>query len=70
MPGPLSPYQAKAAPNMIRSYLFNGYRRLGGELIFWLLPFGAGYGIYSWAKAYDHAHNSKAGHMAAAGENH
>ncbi|KAG5636271.1 hypothetical protein H0H81_008557 [Sphagnurus paluster] len=40
MPGPLSPYQAKAAPNMIRNYLFNGYRRLGGELLFWLIPFG------------------------------
>ncbi|KAG6827012.1 hypothetical protein H0H92_013578 [Tricholoma furcatifolium] len=61
----ISPFQAKAAPNMIRNYLFNGYRRLGGELLFWLIPFGTGYGIYTWAKSYDHYQNSKAGHIAA-----
>ncbi|RDB23761.1 Cytochrome b-c1 complex subunit 8 [Hypsizygus marmoreus] len=64
----LSPFQSKAAPHMIRSYLFNGYRRLSGELLFFLIPFGTGYGIYSWAKSYDAYQNSKAGHIAAGAE--
>ncbi|KAF8892953.1 cytochrome b-c1 complex subunit 8 [Infundibulicybe gibba] len=61
----ISPWQSKAAPNMLRNYLFNGYRRLSGEALFFLIPFGAGYGIYSWAKSYDAYQNSKAGHIAA-----
>jgi ubiquinol-cytochrome c reductase subunit 8 len=27
---------------MFRNYLFNGYRRLAGEFIFWALPFSIG----------------------------
>lgn len=27
---------------MFRNYLFNGYRRISSELIFWVLPFGIG----------------------------
>jgi hypothetical protein len=27
---------------MFRNYLFNGYRRIAGELIFWVIPFGIG----------------------------
>ncbi|KAF9467185.1 cytochrome b-c1 complex subunit 8 [Collybia nuda] len=62
----LSPFQSKAAPNMLRNYLFNGYRRLSGEALFFLIPFGTGYAIYSWAKSYDAFQNSKAGHIAGA----
>ncbi|KAG5642278.1 hypothetical protein DXG03_003055 [Asterophora parasitica] len=65
----ISPFQAKAAPHMIRNYLFNGYRRLGGELIFWIIPFATGFGIYSWAKKYDAHQHSKAGQIAS-GEHH
>ncbi|TFK75654.1 hypothetical protein BDN72DRAFT_954818 [Pluteus cervinus] len=60
----LSPYQFKANPNMIRNYLFNAYRRLSGEALFFIIPFAAGYGIYSWAKSYDGWAKSKAGHLA------
>ena len=38
----LSPFQAKAAPQMLRNYLFNGYRRLSAEALFFMIPFGAG----------------------------
>ncbi|GLB42975.1 putative ucrQ family protein [Lyophyllum shimeji] len=61
----ISAYRAKAAPHMLRNYLFNGYRRLSGELVFWLIPFGMGYGIYTWAKKTDAYHHSKAAHVAA-----
>jgi ubiquinol-cytochrome c reductase subunit 8 len=27
---------------MIRNYVFNGYRRLSGELFFWVIPFSIG----------------------------
>ncbi|KXN82373.1 Cytochrome b-c1 complex subunit 8 [Leucoagaricus sp. SymC.cos] len=60
----ISPWQTKSAPQMFRSYLFNGYRRLSGEFIFWAIPFGIAYGIYSWAKSYDKWQNSKEGHIA------
>lgn len=43
----LSPWQAKAAPKMLRSYLFNGYRRLSAEALFFLVPFGAGTSTHS-----------------------
>ncbi|KAF9444199.1 hypothetical protein P691DRAFT_678055 [Macrolepiota fuliginosa MF-IS2] len=66
----ISPWQTKAAPQMFRTYLFNGYRRLSGELIFWVIPFGIGYGIYSWAKSFDHYQNSKAGHLASGAAEH
>ncbi len=32
----------KAAPQLLRSYLFNGYRRLSAEAFYFLLPFGFG----------------------------
>lgn len=38
----VSPFQAKAAPHWLRSYIFNGYRRLSGEALFFLVPFGIG----------------------------
>ncbi|ESK84201.1 ubiquinol-cytochrome c reductase complex ubiquinone-binding protein qp-c [Moniliophthora roreri MCA 2997] len=64
----ISPVQAKAAPNMIRSYLFNFYRRISGEAVFFVLPFAFGYGVYTWGnKEYAYV-NSKAAH--AHGEHH
>jgi len=70
----------------MKSYLFNGYRRLSGELFFFGIPmaiggsltsnlrpclnFEVGYGVYAWAKSYDEWQNSKAGHLAAAGGHH
>jgi len=61
----ISPWQTKAAPHWVRSYLFNGYRRLSGEFLFFGIPFAIGYATYSWAKSYDEYQNSKAGHIAA-----
>ncbi|KAJ6621318.1 cytochrome b-c1 complex subunit 8 [Mycena sp. CBHHK59/15] len=60
----ISPYQAKAAPHMFRSYLFNGYRRLTVYALPILVPFGIYY--YTWrmsVKDYEWR-NSKAGHLA------
>ncbi|KAF8150340.1 cytochrome b-c1 complex subunit 8 [Pholiota molesta] len=66
----LSPYQTKAAPHWLRSYIFNGYRRISGEILFFGIPFVVGYGVYTWAKSYDEFQNSKAGHLASGGEHH
>ncbi|KAM6501114.1 Cytochrome b-c1 complex subunit 8 [Amanita muscaria] len=63
----ISPFQARAAPNWLRSYIFNGYRRLSGEALFFLIPIGIGYGVYTWAKSYDAWTKSKAGHLALEG---
>ncbi|KAG7094159.1 hypothetical protein E1B28_007770 [Marasmius oreades] len=64
----LSPLQSKVAPNMIRNYVFNFYRRVSAEAIYILVPFALGYGIYTWGnKRYNYI-NSKAGHIA--GEHH
>ncbi|CAA7266223.1 unnamed protein product [Cyclocybe aegerita] len=63
----ISPWQTKAAPHWIRSYLFNGYRRISGELFFFGIPIAVGYGVYTWAKNYDEYQNSKAGHLASGG---
>ncbi|KAJ3497038.1 hypothetical protein NLJ89_g10401 [Agrocybe chaxingu] len=65
--GPSPPWQTKAAPHWIRSYLFNGYRRISGELFFFGVPIAIGYGVYTWAKNYDEYQNSKAGHLASGG---
>lgn len=43
IPSPaLSPFQTRAMPNLIRSYLFNGYRRLSAEAFYFVVPFGLG----------------------------
>ncbi|KAJ3528294.1 hypothetical protein NMY22_g9468 [Coprinellus aureogranulatus] len=62
----ISPYQAKVAPKFLSSYIFNGFRRISGELLFFGIPFAVGYATYSWAKSYDHWLNSKEGHIAQA----
>ncbi|TFL04132.1 cytochrome b-c1 complex subunit 8 [Pterulicium gracile] len=63
----LSPYQSKAAPNWARNYLFNGYRRISGEVIFWVVPFTLGYGIYTWANKHAAYLDSKQAHIAGEG---
>ncbi|KAF5352077.1 hypothetical protein D9758_009449 [Tetrapyrgos nigripes] len=65
----ISPYQSKAAPKMIRSYIFNFYRRVSGEAVYFVVPFALGYGVYTWAKNRYEYMNSKAGHLAS-GEHH
>ncbi|KAJ8079616.1 ubiquinol--cytochrome-c reductase subunit 8 [Marasmius tenuissimus] len=63
----ISPFQTKSMPNLVRNYVFNFYRRVSAEAIYFLVPFGIGYGIYTWGKARYEYVNSKAGHVAAAG---
>ncbi|KAJ7355422.1 cytochrome b-c1 complex subunit 8 [Mycena albidolilacea] len=63
----LSPYQSKAAPQMFRSYLFNGVRRLSVYALPIVIPAGIYY--YTWkaaVKDYEWR-NSKEGHLALAG---
>jgi len=60
----LSPFQSRAAPKMISSYLFNGTRRLAGQAAYFVIPFALGYAIYDWAKKTEAWQNSKAGHIA------
>ncbi|KAL0576494.1 Cytochrome b-c1 complex subunit 8, mitochondrial [Marasmius crinis-equi] len=65
----LAPNQAKVAPKMIRTYVFNFYRRVSAEAIYFVIPFAIAYGTYTWGNArYAHI-NSKAGHLEA-GEHH
>ncbi|EGO01034.1 hypothetical protein SERLA73DRAFT_134218 [Serpula lacrymans var. lacrymans S7.3] len=60
----LSPFRQRATKNMFSGWLFNGYKRLASQMPYWIVPFAAGYGIYSWAKSRDAWNNSKAGHVA------
>ena len=38
----ISPFQSRAAPKLIQSYLFNGYRRLAGQAPYFVIPFALG----------------------------
>jgi hypothetical protein len=38
----ISPWQTKAAPHWMKNYIFNGYRRLSGEVVFFAIPFAIG----------------------------
>ncbi|CAK5273917.1 unnamed protein product [Mycena citricolor] len=60
----LSPYQSKAAPHMLRSYLFNGVRRLSIYALPIAIPSAIYY--YTWQAAVKDCHwrNSKEGHLA------
>ncbi|PSR75792.1 hypothetical protein PHLCEN_2v8909 [Hermanssonia centrifuga] len=60
----VSPMRQRATHNLIRSYIFNGYRRLSVQVPYWIVPFAIGYGTYTWAKSYDEWQNSKAAHVA------
>ncbi|KIY49831.1 hypothetical protein FISHEDRAFT_72455 [Fistulina hepatica ATCC 64428] len=60
----LASNSSKTGPHWLRSYIFNGYRRLSQEAFYFLIPATIGYGIYAWAKRYDAWQNSKEGHLA------
>jgi len=64
----VSPFRQRAAKNLFRGYLFNGYRRLSSQVGYWIVPVVIGYSTYAWAKKYDAYLNSKEGHIAQAGE--
>ncbi|GBE83584.1 hypothetical protein SCP_0506390 [Sparassis crispa] len=34
----MSPFQQRATHHMFRSWLFNGYRRLSGQMPYWIVP--------------------------------
>jgi hypothetical protein len=34
----ISPFQTKTAPHWLKSYIFNGYRRISGEILFFGIP--------------------------------
>ena len=38
----LSPQRQRAAHNLIRNYVFNGYRRLASHVPYWIVPFAIG----------------------------
>ncbi|KAJ7126516.1 cytochrome b-c1 complex subunit 8 [Mycena crocata] len=62
----ISPYQSKAAPNMFRSYLFNGIRRLSVYALPILIPSGVYYYVWQNALKDYEWRNSKAGVLALA----
>ncbi|KZP13060.1 hypothetical protein FIBSPDRAFT_936539 [Athelia psychrophila] len=59
-----SPFRQNPTAHMFRGYLFNGFRRLAGQMPYWIVPVAIGYGTFTWAKSHDEYQNSKAGHMA------
>ncbi|EIW79859.1 hypothetical protein CONPUDRAFT_83121 [Coniophora puteana RWD-64-598 SS2] len=66
----VSPFRQRGSKDLIRNWVFNGYRRLAGQVPYWILPFAIGYGTYTWAKKRDAWQNSKAGHIALHGDGH
>lgn len=59
----MSPMRQRAMKHVFSNWLFNGYRRLSGQVGYWIVPFAIGYGTYAWAKKYDTYLNSKAAHV-------
>ncbi|PCH39974.1 hypothetical protein WOLCODRAFT_67042, partial [Wolfiporia cocos MD-104 SS10] len=59
----ISPFRQRATHNMFRSWLYNGYRRMSGQVAYWIVPFVISYSTYVWAKRYDVYLNSKAFHV-------
>lgn len=43
----------------LRGYLFYGYKRLMAQAPYFAVPFGVGYGIYSWGRKKNEWYNSK-----------
>ncbi|KAJ7281834.1 cytochrome b-c1 complex subunit 8 [Mycena rebaudengoi] len=60
----ISPYQAKAAPHMFRSYFFNGIRRLSVYALPIAVPFSIYYYVWQESKKGYAWRNSKEGHLA------
>ncbi|KAF7309661.1 Ubiquinol-cytochrome-c reductase complex subunit 8 [Mycena indigotica] len=63
----ISPYQAKAAPHMFRSYLFNGVRRLSVYALPIIIPTSIYYYVWQAAVKDYHWRNSKEGLLASGG---
>ena len=38
----LSPMRQRVAKHMFRGWLFNGYRRLSAQFVYWIIPFAGG----------------------------
>jgi hypothetical protein len=38
----LSPFRQRGSAHLLRSYLFNGYRRLAAQTPYWIIPFACG----------------------------
>ncbi|KAI9056442.1 hypothetical protein FKP32DRAFT_1599170 [Trametes sanguinea] len=38
----LSPFRQRAAHKMITNWVFNGYRRLSSQAVYWVIPFAMG----------------------------
>lgn len=38
----MSPFKQRAVHNLFRSYIFNGYRRLSSQAVYWVIPFALG----------------------------
>ena len=38
----LSPMRQRVAKHMFRGWLFNGYRRLSAQVVYWIIPFAGG----------------------------
>ncbi|KAF3940472.1 hypothetical protein ABW19_dt0205617 [Dactylella cylindrospora] len=47
--------------NIIKSAIFNGWRRFRGQVLYVIPPFIAGYYLLEWADKKNHFYNSKAG---------
>ena len=53
----VSPVRQRAAKNLFRSYLFNGYRRLSSQVGYWIVPVVLG-AFLSCSPQYRSAHNT------------
>ena len=42
LPIAMSPWKQRPAHHIIRGYIFNGYRRLSGQFVYWSIPFALG----------------------------
>lgn len=38
----MSPFKQRAVHNLFRNYIFNGYRRLSSQAVYWVIPFALG----------------------------
>lgn len=45
-PTGLAPNRQRSGKNLLRNYLFNGFRRLSSQAVYWVIPFGLGTSCY------------------------
>ncbi|KAI0050263.1 hypothetical protein FA95DRAFT_1555765 [Auriscalpium vulgare] len=60
----VSPFAQNPTKHLFRHYLFNAYRRISQQFVYFAVPITIGYSVYAWAKRKDAWQNSKAGHLA------